>query len=64
MDQTSGRARLPKNGTVRRNRTEQNLIACPSAPPFIAHNSHPCGQKRRPSDTLRPGTVGPGDSAS
>lgn len=64
MDQISERARLPKNGAVGRDRTEQNLIACPSTPPFITHNSHPCGQKLRPSDTLPPGTVGPGDSAS
>ena len=63
-EQVSERTRLPKNGTGRRGRTEQNLIAYLSTPPFAAHYSPPCGQQLGLSEILPSRTVNPGGNAS
>ena len=64
MEQRSGRARLPRDGGVRRRRTDQNLTACQSTLPFTANYSRPCGQGLMPSEMLPPWAVCPGGNSS
>lgn len=64
MEQSSRRAMLPKNGALWRGKTEQNLIACLSNPPFTAHYSPLCEQGLVPSEIPPPGAANPENNVS